>query len=220
MVRSAAIAVVLLLPVHAALAQNPDQAPVAPPLPAQDDAAAAAAPPPLPAEAEYFVEEQRNPVGPLTLQAMKERVKAGITGPSDLVWKKGTAGWAAAETFAELRTGDVPPPIPGETRFRDYMVGTWQTTSEMQGLSTTTMVRYDPNGTYAGVVTTTALGTNQTVSRQIAGTWSVASIREKQFALTLKERNSPSVNTAQMRIVDENTLDLEGTGMQAVRTGR
>ncbi len=218
MFRSAVVAIAFLLPVHAVLAQDPGPVPIPPPLPAQEDAAAVA-PPPLPAEAEYFVEEQRKPVGPLTLEAMRQRVKAGKTRPSDLVWKKGAAGWAAAETFTELQTDTVPPALP-DTRFRDYMVGTWQTTSEMQGLSTTTMVRYDPNGTYAGVVTTTALGTHQTASRQIAGSWSVASIREKQFTLTLKERNSPSVNTAQMRIVDENTLDLEGTGMQAFRTGR
>jgi hypothetical protein len=81
---------------------------------AQSGAANAAAPPPLPGGNIYFASVGGQRVGPLGLDELGAKIKAGeITGKT-LVWKQGMSAWTAAESVGELGSllGAVPPPLP------------------------------------------------------------------------------------------------------------
>lgn len=66
------------------------------------------------AAADYYVAEDGQQVGPVTLEALVERIKAGTTGPDDLVWKSGMAAWTPAGEVPELAEvlAAIPPPVP------------------------------------------------------------------------------------------------------------
>ncbi len=53
------------------------------------------APPPLPT-AEWYVEDNGAPVGPLTLDALRARIADGRSTEGNLVWRDGMADWAPA----------------------------------------------------------------------------------------------------------------------------
>ncbi|MEP2925766.1 MAG: DUF4339 domain-containing protein [Bauldia litoralis] len=72
-------------------------------------------PPPLPqTDVEYFVAVNGQPVGPLPLQEMIQRIQQGSIARTDLVWKTGAPGWAPAESYPELAAAFAggPPPLP------------------------------------------------------------------------------------------------------------
>jgi GYF domain 2 len=172
-------------------------------------------PPPLPAADQYFAAENGAPVGPFTLQQMIDRIRTGATRPSDLVWKAGTANWERADSFAELRAPG-PPPLPKESRHRELLLGTWELRREEQGIAEVTTTTYAPDGSYSGVVAV-SYGGMSPVLTPIGGKWSVASMGDDRFTLTLEGSTPAPRRTAQLKVLDRNTLELVGTGLQARR---
>lgn len=72
-----------------------------------------AAPPPLPQSGPFYVAFDGQQAGPFDLAAMKQHIESGRLTPQTLVWRKGMAGWVAAEHVKELkRLFDGPPPLP------------------------------------------------------------------------------------------------------------
>src|SRR5262245_28426989 len=79
-------------------------------------AAGAGAPPPLPAATVAFhAAIDGASAGPFDMAALAAQVKAGKLNRKTLVWKKGMANWAPADTVPELQSlfEEVPPPLPG-----------------------------------------------------------------------------------------------------------
>ena len=84
-----------------AQALQPTAVNVPPPAPG----AAAAAPPPLPGAAQWYLGENGQQVGPLTVTELQAR-----STPETLVWKAGMAEWVKRSDVPELQG---PPPLPG-----------------------------------------------------------------------------------------------------------
>jgi hypothetical protein len=73
------------------------------------------APPAPPAAASYYVLDDGQQVGPLSLEEVMARIDARETVAGDLMWTAGMEQWAAADTFAEFAEAlaePVPPPLP------------------------------------------------------------------------------------------------------------
>ena len=73
-----------------------------------------AAPPPMPGMVQYYAYVNGQQLGPFPIQTLQQMIAQGqVTGDTQ-VWKQGMAGWAAANTVAELSQlfGAVPPPPP------------------------------------------------------------------------------------------------------------
>lgn len=74
-----------------------------------------ASPPPVPA-AEYYVAVDGAAVGPMSLDALGERIARGATVAEDLVWRPGLGTWVRADAVPELSARFVskpaPPPLP------------------------------------------------------------------------------------------------------------
>lgn len=172
-------------------------------------------PPPLPdtAKVEYYVAENGQPVGPLTLAQLEERVRQGQTKPADLAWKTGLAEWAAAQTFAELQAvfeKDAPPPLPRKAGFEQLMVGTWETSWQQEGWLMTVRTAYAPDGSYTGVMIGNPPG-GQPIQMPVHGTWTLLPLEGQSFTLSQKDvRNQTS--TATVRVIDPNTLENLDTG--------
>jgi hypothetical protein len=187
-----------------------------PPLPGAD------APPALPPQpaVQYFVGENGKQVGPLTLQQVEERIKAGTTKRDDLVWKSGQAAWAKADTFGELQAvlqQAAPPPMPEDGKYKQVMVGTWETTQELQGSVTTTRITYAADGRYAGYAVM-ASPNAQPLQAPLAGTWTVKPAGPDTFSLTLQDQNGRT-GTFTLRVVDPTTLEDLGSGGRPRKIG-
>ncbi|MDI6450181.1 SPFH domain-containing protein [Anaerobaca lacustris] len=71
------------------------------------------APPPLPQSGPFYAALEGQQAGPFDLAAMQQHIESGRLTPQTLVWRKGMAGWVAAEHVKELkRLFDGPPPLP------------------------------------------------------------------------------------------------------------
>lgn len=72
-----------------------------------------AAPPPLPQSGPFYAAFDGQQAGPFDLAAMQQHIESGRLTPQTLVWRKGMAGWVAAEHVKELKgLFDGPPPLP------------------------------------------------------------------------------------------------------------
>ncbi|NLT75668.1 MAG: SPFH domain-containing protein, partial [Planctomycetes bacterium] len=72
-----------------------------------------AAPPPLPQSGPFYAAFEGQQAGPFDLAAMRQHIESGRLTPQTLVWRKGMAGWVAAEHVKELKgLFDGPPPLP------------------------------------------------------------------------------------------------------------
>jgi hypothetical protein len=194
-------------------------------------ASAADTPPPLPAPApapvtpaqpavQYFVGENGKPVGPLTLQQLEERIKAGATKRDDLVWKSGTPAWAQADTVPELGAvfqQAAPPKMPEETRYKELLVGTWQSVQQTQGNTVTVTLTYAADGRYAGFAIMQAPNA-QPLQSPLAGTWTVKAVGPDTFSLALQDQNGRAGNYT-LKVVDANTLNDLGSGVQSKKVG-
>lgn len=71
-------------------------------------------PPPLPAAAQYHAAIDGKSQGPFAMDALQGYVDAGKFTRDTLVWKEGMAGWTKAQDVAELSGlfRAVPPPLP------------------------------------------------------------------------------------------------------------
>src|SRR5260370_5630348 len=50
----------------------------------------------------WYYTHDRKPLGPVTLEQLKERARDGALAPHDLVWQEGMAQWAEARTLDGL----------------------------------------------------------------------------------------------------------------------
>ena len=73
-----------------------------------------AAPPPPPIMSQYYLAVNGQQQGPFNMQQLQQMAAQGQFTQSTQVWKQGMAGWAPANTVAELSPvfGAVPPPPP------------------------------------------------------------------------------------------------------------
>ncbi len=53
-------------------------------------------PPPVP-RAEWFVESDGAPLGPITLRELRDRLSDGRSAATSLVWREGMADWTPAQ---------------------------------------------------------------------------------------------------------------------------
>ena len=72
------------------------------------------APPPIPQQKSYYVAVNGQQTGPFEITQLQQMAMSGQFSHQSIVWAQGMAGWAAAETVAELSQlfGSVPPPVP------------------------------------------------------------------------------------------------------------
>lgn len=72
------------------------------------------APPPPPIMSQYYLAVNGQQQGPFNMQQLQQMAAQGQFTQSTQVWKQGMAGWAPANTVAELSQvfGAVPPPPP------------------------------------------------------------------------------------------------------------
>ncbi len=78
---------------------------------------AAQSPPPMPgapAAAAFFAAINGQRVGPLSMDDLSAKIRAGEITAKTMVWKQGLSGWATAQSVAELGSllAAVPPPLP------------------------------------------------------------------------------------------------------------
>jgi hypothetical protein len=209
------------------------QLPAAPPQAAQANAQPApvagppalpqaVVPPPLPVAppAVFFIEQNGQPVGPLSVAELQTRAQQGAVRGETLVWKQGTPTWMAAKDVPELRAAlaAIPPPVPVAEQYKRLIVGTWQVqTTDHYGLMTNTTLTYNPDGTYSGVVTQTYQGIS--VPQPTNGTWTVQPVSEGKFSLTVAPagRNMGGPATAVLRVIDNNSLYNDTDRYQARR---
>jgi hypothetical protein len=205
-----------------ALPQPAAPAVTPPPLP-QPQPAVVPPPLPTPTAAQYFVAQNGQPVGPLSIAQVGQLIKGGQLKPSDLVWKAGDPNWRAADTFAELKDalGTVPPPVPAEEQFKTFLVGTWTATWNVPatGATNTVTVRYTADGKYNGVLATQWQG--QTVNQPVAGTWTVAALDKDRFTLTNNDATGAGAGgTGTFKVLDQDTVQDEATGTVSHRVAR
>jgi hypothetical protein len=73
-----------------------------PPLPQQG-------PPPSPPvpTAQYYYGDNGRPVGPFSIEEIRQKIAAGAVTPETLIWKVGTAGWVVLKEVSELRRSQI-----------------------------------------------------------------------------------------------------------------
>ena len=228
-----------LPPLKPAPAVNPAPAPppqAGPTTPAQPPALPPALPPPLPTDVPkppplpppapvvtFFVAENGQPVGPLTLDQVGAEIAAKRITSKSLVWKSGDPAWIAADQVPELKPilGNVPPPVPEDDKWTRFMIGTWQTVvnteNNGQTFTQTFTIQFRPDGTFAGVVTFAINGqTGQ--SQPLSGTWEAKAVSGDQFTLTQRIPGQPPF-TGSLRRVGDNDIANVNDGSQSRRVG-
>lgn len=75
--------------------------------------AAGATPPPLAPSVQYFTGIDGKQEGPYSTTQIQQMIQAGTLRRDTMIWKAGMAGWATADTIADLNGffGAVPPPL-------------------------------------------------------------------------------------------------------------
>jgi hypothetical protein len=167
------------------------------------------------------VEKDGQPSGPLTLEQIRQEIADKKLTQQTLVWKAGQPNWVPAGQDAGLKAlfAAIPPAIPPENRWREFMVGTWRVQAPMAAGMAQQMIttQYRPDGTYAGVLTMQMPGAPAT-SQPLGGTWKVQAIDNESFTLTLTGPGQIGQSVS-LRRVDENTLANEAEGYEALRVG-
>lgn len=69
----------------------------------------------------WFYVENDNEVGPVGSAVIKQKVREGVIGPEDEVWKEGLPDWVPARKIKGLFPpgGAVPPPVPAAPQPQD-----------------------------------------------------------------------------------------------------
>lgn len=112
-----------------------------------------------------------------------------------------------------------PPEPPLDLKFRKYLVGVWDTTHStyVHGVTESHSIRYESDGTFSSVSTLIS-GNRRTTSAPVSGKWSVTTMSNNKFTLTMKGGNIPQYQI--LRIIDQNTVFNENLGVNAKRTSR
>ncbi|MFO1067844.1 MAG: DUF4339 domain-containing protein [Geminicoccaceae bacterium] len=207
-------------------APAPEPAPVVaeptpPPLPEP-----APVPPPLPKKAvvQFYVDNNGQPLGPLTLDDMAERIRTGQLLRNTLVWKPPATDWVEASQVAELKIlfDAAPPALPAGKQYERFMVGTWEARGELQGFEFVINATYRADGTYAGAQILTSPGLNAPPSvTKLAGKWKVDSLEEGRFILTLTPTGYGAAGGGSItfKVIDDYTIQNEQDGTIARKVG-
>lgn len=201
---------------------------VPPPLPAPA-AGPAEAPPPVPkAEApRFFIIEKGASVGPMSLEQVRQAVRAGKITRKTGVWKAGTPkAWADAEKLPELAAlfPPAPPPRDLSREYRSFLApGVWavQVNNPALNSATRTVLRYSEDGRFVGTISTSLTSGPQMPPyiTAVSGTWEVQGIDDHRFSLTLNpEQGQP--NTAKLSVIDRNHVRDETSNAIATRVVR
>lgn len=180
-------------------------------------------PPPPPPPTRFYVEENGQQVGPLSLEQIRQRIDDKRLRGWDLVWKTGLATWVQAKEIVEFRQmfARRPPDISMEQRIKQLITGVWQkqerNPSPIVNALTRTEIRYKGDGTFTGTQTTYA---GVPVVIPIQGRWSISVVTEKEFVMTLNVSGQLVASTANLMIIDQNTLQDKEQGTLITRVSR
>jgi hypothetical protein len=190
-------------------------APVPPPLPPLEQSQ----PPEL--AAQYYVEQDGAPAGPYALDQVKQLIAAGKVQRTTRVWKTGTADWVSADTIEEINLALqlVPPEVAPQAKFEAYIIGTWEGAFEGEhGLINRVSLRYERDGSFAGIIETWVPSVPNPTYTPLAGTWSIKSLGTDRFTLTTKLEDGKE-STGALRIIDADTVEND-LGIRSTRVSR
>lgn len=193
-----------------------------PALPARDQPPPLPDRPPPPPAVMFHVERGGAAEGPLTLDDVAARIRAGQITRDTLVWKRGTPDWRRAGEMQELAAlFGATPTEPTAPDFQELMVGAWHIPHVLMGpmgrLNVLINIRCAPDGQYTGIMQS-HVGPGGPVTMPIGGQWMTTALSDRRFALTLT--SGVSVETYTFTMLDQNTLRNEAAGTLARRAGR
>jgi hypothetical protein len=163
-------------------------------------------PPDPPAEEIYFIAVGKEVRGPLSEDEIAAAIAKGDITRTTLVWRQGTAGWAAAWDIPAIRGhfATTPPEVPVAEAIRELMIGTWEFVAEYgDGMVAKSTLEYRPDMTFSGFVTVTAGAGPKT--NAVSGAWAVSGGTSDRFALTLSPAGGKP-GTVQLHVVDRDNL--------------
>ncbi len=184
-------------------------------------------PPPLPQQpaVEYYVAQDGQPVGPLSLSEVEQMIRGGNVAPDTLVWKSGTEDWQAASAFSELEPywQAAGPEQPRSAEyFSQFLLGTWEEQLQIENVQYRLVVQYTPDGRFQGMLTAqTQGGAPPQPPTQVGGTWQVQAVDENRFTLLSNETVlGGGQSSFVLRIVDDNTMVDDEDGATSRRIAR
>lgn len=197
---------------------QPGPAPTPPPPP----------PPPPPTETTWMIIQNGQQAGPFTAEQLKQLGAQGQFTRDSLVWSAGMTQWQKAGEVAALKTlvdslvPAVDPTLMRDEALKQFFLGTWEARQQQmtQGymFEYLTQIRYNADGSFTGSTTTFMQG-QMMGATPVQGRYSLQSIDDRRFSLTLNVQGQQAT-TSQMTIIDDNTLQNETAGMTARRIGR
>ena len=137
------------------------------------------------------------------------------------MWAQGWVAWKSADQAAEFAPlfAQTPPPMPQpsqpsalDEKIKAYMLGEWAAQTGVAGApdaSQTVSVRHSADGSFTGYIVQSSMG--QQATSPVQGRWSVASINDTKFTLTMTPQGSAGSSAVEL-IVDQNTQRDENDG--------
>jgi hypothetical protein len=117
----------------------------------------------------------------------------------------------------------VAPPLVDDGAVRDYLVGVWESRSEVAGHAITVRVEFRPDGSFSAVSTrrlVNAAAGGEPDEDPMRGQWQARPVTPDRYALTLEvTAPRPQELRSRFRIVDHNTIRDEVTGVVGRRLG-
>ncbi len=123
----------------------------------------------------------------------------------------------AGPSTAGLSIAEVSPPVIDDEAVRRYLVGWWESQSQVAGRLVTVRVRFQPDGSFSAVTsrkhtTSSAAGAGEPESMN--GRWRIRPLGGDRYVLTLQVAEPRAHElTSSFRIVDGDTIRDEHTGV-------
>jgi len=177
--------------------------------------------------AEWYVSPIGKALGPFTISELRKLYAEREIDGKTPVWRDGMADWVLLKDVPELQPviaagpkqdGPVPPPAKKtqdllDQAMFDYLVGTWRFEGNIdQGgyrYYLVVEITYRRDGSYAGremFQLPSQGGQIPPFINERLGTFEVTAIDERNFVLTIHERNGQSLKSS-LYIVDQTTLE-------------
>ncbi len=86
--------------------------------------------------------------------------------------------------------------------------------------TTRTRIRYNIDGSFSGTQTTRVGGMNMPISVPVQGTWQITVVSEKEFLMTIIAKGEVFPTSANLLIIDQNTLQDKDKGILVTRVPR
>ena len=109
--------------------------------------------------------------------------------------------------------------------FHDFMVGVWEAKVQQEyfegtGITTTTRIRYNQDGTYTGSQTVMLSG-GIPVTTKLQGTWEVTEISKNRFLLTVRRKENPFLpENYEFEVIDNQTINNANLDYQAFKVDK